>query len=103
MIRAPAQNRTPPKSIDSFLPKVLVTVEATIDEVRAAKYRDDVNIVNFWLLNLQYWFVELSAVSLLYTFGKNFFKNESIDVTPPIPIKIIISPVICKDLARLVV
>lgn len=61
LIRAPAKNRIPPKSIDNFLPIVLVTHEATIEDPRAAKYREDVNMVRVSLLNLQYWFVLESA------------------------------------------
>lgn len=82
--KAPAQNSTPPISIDSFLPSFLVTVAATIEETSAAKYNDDVKMVSSRLSNLQYWFVEVSAFSFLYTAGKNSSKNESIDVTPPI-------------------
>lgn len=85
LIKAPAQNRIPPESIESLLPNFLVTVDATREDTRAAKYNDDVNIVSVWLSNLQYWLVELSAFCFLYTDGKNLFKNVSIDVTPPDP------------------
>lgn len=70
--------------MDIRRPNFLVTVDATTEAIRAAKYREDVNIVNFVLLNLQYWLVPESSICCLYTDGKNFSKNIGIDVTPPI-------------------
>lgn len=44
--KAPRQKSKPPKSIDNLRPNILVTVDATIEDKRAAKYKDDVNIVS---------------------------------------------------------
>jgi hypothetical protein len=59
-------------------------VEATKEDRRAAKYNDEVNSVSFASSNLQYWFVPPTfSSSLRYTEGKNFSKNDGIEVTPP--------------------
>lgn len=73
-----------PRSIDSFRPNCRVTVNATKDENSAARYNDDMNIIIIALPNLQYWFVSVSAFCFRYTNGKNFFRNESMDATPPV-------------------
>ena len=80
---APVQKSTPPINMDSFLPNLLVTVDATNEATNAARYNDDVNNVSVALSNLQYWLVDLSSASFRYTEGKNFFRNGAIDVTPP--------------------
>lgn len=79
----PMRKVSPPPSIDHFRPNTLVTTEAKKEDTSAARYSDDVKRVSNWLSNLQYWFVLLFAFSLLSTSGKNFRRNESIDVTPP--------------------
>lgn len=84
LMMAPLQNKTPPKSIDSLRPNLRVTVDATIDASSAAKYNDDVNIVKVGLSYLQYWFSFAIKFFFRNTSGKNFSRNESIDVTPPI-------------------
>lgn len=83
LIRAPTRKSNPPKSMESFRPNLRVMVEATNEDKRAARYNDDVNIVNVWLSYWQYWFVDLSSFFFRYTAGKNFFRNGSMDVTPP--------------------
>ena len=59
--RAPAKKSRPPSNIDGFRPSLRVTVDATSDEIRAAKYNDDVNMVNVSLLYWQYWLVDVSS------------------------------------------
>ncbi|RWW11408.1 hypothetical protein GW17_00024983 [Ensete ventricosum] len=80
----PTRKVSPPPSMDHLRPKALVTDDAKKEAISAARYSDDVKLVSSWLSNLQYWLVLLSAFSLANTSGKNFFRNESIDVTPPI-------------------
>lgn len=53
LMKAPTKKSKPPRSMDSFLPSFLVTVEAMSDEISAAKYKDDVNIEIKWLSYLQ--------------------------------------------------
>ena len=97
LMSAPAQKSTPPESIVARLPKRLVIDVAKIDEIKAARYSDDVNNVNVWLLNLQYWSSDaFDEASFLYTAGKNFSRNESMEVTPPIIYHTIISNSILK-------
>lgn len=52
--RAPQQKTQSPISMENLQPSFLVIVEAKKDAKRAAKYRDDVNMVSVWLLNLHY-------------------------------------------------
>ncbi|KAH0469196.1 hypothetical protein IEQ34_002428 [Dendrobium chrysotoxum] len=51
---APMRKVIPPPNIDHFRPKVRVTDEAKKEAISAARYRDDVNVVNNWESNLQY-------------------------------------------------
>ncbi|CAA7394662.1 unnamed protein product [Spirodela intermedia] len=83
LMAAPARKVTPPKSIEILRPKTRVTVDAKKEATSAARYREEVNAVRSGLSNLQYWFVDVFIFSFLYTDGKNFSRNESIDVTPP--------------------
>lgn len=83
LTRAPMRKSKPPKSIESLRPNLRVTVEATNDDNIAARYNDEVNIVSIWLLYRQYLFAVISKFFFRYTDGKNFFRNGSIDVTPP--------------------
>lgn len=84
LIRAPAKKSKPPKSMDNLLPSLRVTVEATSDAKRAAKYSDEVNIVSVWLSYWQYWFVDLLASFFSQTSRKNFWRKGVMVVTPPI-------------------
>jgi hypothetical protein len=43
---APAQKRRPPNNMESFLPYLRVTMDATSDANKAAKYREEVNMVS---------------------------------------------------------
>ncbi|THU46223.1 hypothetical protein C4D60_Mb09t02680 [Musa balbisiana] len=80
---APIRKTSPPPNMDHLRPNVLVTIDAKKEAINAARYSDDVKVVSSWLSNLQYWLVLFSDFSFLYTSGKNFSRNESIDVTPP--------------------
>jgi hypothetical protein len=77
------RNNNPPKNMESFRPNLRVILDATNDDTSAARYSDDVNIVNVWLSYWQYLFDDLSKFFFRYTEGKNFIRNGSIDVTPP--------------------
>lgn len=82
-MRAPTRKSKPPKSMESFRPNLRVTVAATNDDSKAARYKDDVNIVSVWLSYWQYWFTVLSEFFFRNTDGKNLSRNGSMDVTPP--------------------
>ncbi|KAL5721338.1 hypothetical protein ACHQM5_004996 [Ranunculus cassubicifolius] len=50
----PTRNTSPPTNIDTFLPKTLVVADAKKEATKAAKYREEVKLVNNSLSNLQY-------------------------------------------------
>ena len=50
----PARKSVPPITMETLRPHARVTLEATKDAKRAAKYSEDVNNVNVSLLYVQY-------------------------------------------------
>ncbi|KAL5715346.1 hypothetical protein ACHQM5_017178 [Ranunculus cassubicifolius] len=51
---APNKKTNPPSSMVSLLPNLLVIFDANRDDIKAARYRDDVKSVRTSLSNLQY-------------------------------------------------
>ncbi|KAI8550407.1 hypothetical protein RHMOL_Rhmol06G0103900 [Rhododendron molle] len=79
----PARNKQPPSNMMFLRPKVAVRRLAIRDEANPATYNDDVNAVNVWLLYRQYKLV-LASATFTSIVGKNFLRNGTIVVTPPV-------------------
>ncbi|KAF7140776.1 hypothetical protein RHSIM_Rhsim06G0083000 [Rhododendron simsii] len=87
LMAPPAKNKQPPSTMMFLRPKAAVRRLATRDEAKPAMYRDDVNAVKVLLLYMQYMFV-LASAAFFSIDGKNFLRNGTIVVTPPVTINL---------------
>ncbi|KAG5544034.1 hypothetical protein RHGRI_016702 [Rhododendron griersonianum] len=83
LMAPPTKNKQPPNTMMFLRPKATVRRLATRDEAKPAMYRDDVNAVKVLLLYTQYMFV-LASAAFFSIDGKNFLRNGTIVVTPPV-------------------